>query len=123
MKKMLFLMVVGFGGAMLVKGGHVVITPDNQVRVAGYNVPLPPVVQNSPVFGMITTLFMGQLGPTAQANGAPARPGAPGYPAMPNVTSTAGTFNGNPSAAGVPRAGNPATGASDQLSAVAKALR
>src|SRR5258708_11551213 len=63
MKKMLFLMVVGFGGAMLVKGGHVTITPDNQVRVAGYNVPLPAAVQNSPVMGMITTLFMGQMGP------------------------------------------------------------
>src|ERR1700675_4463249 len=54
MKKMLFLMVVGFGGAMLVKGGHVTITPENQLRVAGYNVPLPAAVQNSPVMGMIT---------------------------------------------------------------------
>jgi hypothetical protein len=123
MKKILFLMVVGFGGAMLVKGGHVVVTPDNQVRVAGYNVPLPPAVQNSPVFGMITTLFMGQLGPTAQTTGAPGRPGAPGFPAMPNVTSTAGTYNANAPAAGVPRAGNPLTGASDQPTAVAKALR
>ncbi len=119
MKKMLFFMVVGFGGAMLVKGGHVVITPDNQVRVAGYTVPLPPAVQNSPVMGMVTTLFMGQLGGPVQATAA-AAPGRPGYPALPNVTSTVGTYNPNaPRAA----AAGPAGGASDQLSAVAKALR
>jgi hypothetical protein len=118
MKKMLFLMVVGFGGAMLVKGGHVTITPDNQVRVAGYNVPLPAAVQNSPVMGMITTLFMGQLAPATQMTGVAGRPGAPGIPAMPNVTSTAGTYNGN-----APRPAAPVAGGGDQLSAVARALR
>ena len=118
MKKLLFLLVVGFGGAMLVKGGHVTIAPDNQVRVAGYAVPLPPAVQNSPIFGMVTTLLMGQLGPTAQMTGAPARPGAPGFPAMPNVTSTAGTYSAN-----APRAAGPAAGTGDQLSTVARALR
>ena len=75
MKKMLFLMVVGFGGAMLVKGGHVTITPENQLRVAGYNVPLPVAVQNSPVMGIITTLFMGQLAPATQMTGVAGRPG------------------------------------------------
>jgi len=117
MKKLLFLMVLGFGGAMLVKGGHVTISSDNQVRVAGYAVPLPATVQNSPVFGMVTTLLMGQLGPTAQVTSVPARPGAPGYPAMPNVTSTAGTYNAN-----APHAAAP-VGGTDQLTAVAKALR
>ena len=119
MKKMLFFMVVGFGGAMLVKGGHVVITPDNQVRIAGYTVPLPAAVQNSPIMGMVNTMFMGQLGGPAQATAA-AAPGRPGFPAMPNVTSTAGTYNVNaPRAAAV----SPVTGAGDQLSSVAKALR
>ena len=34
MKKLLFLMVVGFGGTMLLKNGYVTVAPD-QVRVAG----------------------------------------------------------------------------------------
>jgi hypothetical protein len=93
MKKILFLMVIGFGGSMLFKNGYVTISPDNQVKVAGWAVPLPAAVQSSPVMGMVTTLLQGNLGPT----GAPGKPGAAG-------------------------ANNPAAKASDQFSAVAKAL-
>ena len=63
MKKLLFLMVVGFGGTMLVKGGHVVITPNNQVLVAGYQVPLPDAVQSSPVMGAVASMLRTQVGP------------------------------------------------------------
>ena len=65
MKKLLFLMVVGFGGTMLVKGNYVTISPDNQVRVAGWAVPLPASVQSSPVLGMVSTMLQGNLGPPA----------------------------------------------------------
>jgi hypothetical protein len=120
MKKLLFLMVVGFGGAMLVKGGHVTITPENQVKVANYTLPIPAAVQNSPVFGMVTTLFMGQLGPTAEATAAPGRTGTPGVPSMSNVSAAAGSYNSSGGRTGAPAA---PSAASDQLTAVAKALR
>jgi hypothetical protein len=114
MKKLLFMMVVGFGGTMLFKQGYVAITPDNQVRVAGWAVPLPPSVQASPIMGMINTLFQGNLGPQ-MTNAAP-RPGARVPPPLPTVTSAVGTYNAN-----VPIAGQ--TQGSDQFNAVAKALR
>jgi hypothetical protein len=116
MKKLLFLMVVGFGGTMLLKGGHVTITPDNQVRVAGYTVPLPEAVQNSPVMGMITTVLMGQLQTAPQTAGATSRPGTPMPPALPNVTSAVSTYNANAASA------RPTQGA-EQFGAAAKALR
>jgi hypothetical protein len=114
MKKLLFLMVVGFGGTMLFKNGYVSITPDHQVRVAGWAVPLPPSVQASPVMGMVTTLLQGNLEPAAM-NGQ-ARPGTPVQPPLPTVTSAVSTYNGN-----APRAGQ-AQGA-DQYNSIAKALR
>jgi hypothetical protein len=112
MKKLLFLMVAGIGGTMLIRGGHITITPDNQIRVAGYTVPIPDSVQKSPVMGMVTTMMMGQLQIPAQSTGAPQRP------ALPSVTSAAGTYNPNvrpSSAASAP--------GSDGLNAAAKALR
>jgi hypothetical protein len=112
MKKLLFLMVVGFGGTMLFKNGYVTITPDNQVRVAGWAVPIPASVQASPVMGMVSTLLQGNLAPPS----AQARPGAPVPPALPTVTSTVSTYNGNS-----PRAGQPQ--GADQFNSVAKALR
>ena len=116
MKKLLFLMVIGFGGAMLVKGGHVAITPNNQVVVAGYQVPLPESIQNSPVMGMVASALRAQI--ASQPAAADARTGLvqPARPGLPNVTSAAATYNAN--APG----GGPAN-ASDQLSAVGKALR
>jgi len=116
MKKLLFLMVIGFGGAMLVKGGHVVITPGNQVIVAGYQVPLPDSVQNSPAMGIAASMLRTHVAPQAAA--ADPRAGAvqPGRPALPNVTSAAATYNANAPGAG------PASN-SDQLTTMAKALR
>ncbi len=116
MKKLLFIMVVGFGGAMLIKGGHVTVTPDNQVRVVGYSVPLPAAVQNSPVFGIVVAGLIGQSSGNSQAAAAPSRPGAPKPPAVPAVTSTAGTDNANS-----PRAAQGAQ--SDQFNAAARAIR
>ncbi len=114
MKKMLFLMVVGFGGTMLLKHGYVTITPDNQVRIAGWAVPIPPSVRASPVMGMVTTLFQGNLGPQTTAASA-ARPGYPVRPALPTVTSAVGTYNAN-----APSDGQ--TPGSEQFNTVSKAL-
>jgi hypothetical protein len=115
MKKLLFLMVVGFGGAMVVKGGYVTINPDNQIVVAGHQVPLPESVQNSPFLGVV--MSMAHLPATPQPAAADARAGAvqPSRPALPSVTSVTATYNAN-----APRSG-PANG-SDQLSAAAKAI-
>jgi hypothetical protein len=116
MKKLLFLLVVGFGGSMLIKGNYVTISPtDNQVRVAGWVVPLPASVQSSPVMAMVSTMLQGNLGPPA-ASAPQARPGAPVQPALPSVTSALGTYNTN-----APRAAQ--TPGSDQFNATAKALR
>jgi hypothetical protein len=114
MKKLLFLMVVGFGGTMLLKGNYVTISPDNQVRVAGWAVPLPASVQASPVMGMVSTMLQGNLAPPppAPASAAP----RPGPPLLPNVTSAVSTYSANP-----PRAGQ--TQGGDQFNAVAKAIR
>jgi hypothetical protein len=109
MKKLLFLMVVGFGGTMLLKGNYVTITPD-QVRVAGLALPIPASIQASPIMGMVTTLFQGNLGPTTTS----ARP-RPGMSALPNVTSAVGTYNAN-----APNTGQ--TQGGDQFNSVARAL-
>jgi hypothetical protein len=123
MKKLLFIMVVGFGGTMLVRSGQVTVTPDNQVRVAGYSMPLPAVIQNSPVMGMVITALVGQTPgqqqPAGQMAIAGARPGAQVPHPRPSVTSTAGTYNANPPSTG-PTQGQPKV--NDQFSAVAKAL-
>jgi hypothetical protein len=120
MKKLLFLMVVGFGGTMLLKNGYVTMSPDNQIRVAGWAVPIPASVQASPVMGMVSTLLQGNLGPAATTT-AQARPGAQVPPPMPTVTSTLSTYNGNAPNGNAPRAGQ--TQGADQYNAVAKALR
>jgi hypothetical protein len=116
MKKLLFILVVGFGAAMLFKSGQVTATPDKQIQVAGYKLPLPEAVQNSPVFAMV----IGQL-PEASSRTAGA-PAAPARPLLPIVSSANGSFNANASGSASTPHGGPATGA-DGFSAAAKALR
>jgi len=113
MKKLLFLMVVGFGATMAVKGHYVTVTQDNQVRVAGWTVPLPSSIQSSPIMGMLGMLVNMQASP--QAGSTDTRYGA-ARPGLPNVTSGTSTYNANAPVTG------PAQG-SDALAAVAKALR
>jgi len=116
MKKLLFVMVVGFGVAMLVKNGQVTVTPDKHIQVVGFSVPLPDAVQNSPVLGMV----LGQLPEvSARAGGAP---GAPARPVLPIVNSGTGSFNANTSGSASAARGGPATGA-EGFSAAARALR
>ena len=123
MKKILFMMVVIGGGAMLIKGCHVSVTPENQVRVMGWALPIPESIQSSPTMAIAATLLRAQL--PAEANGADSRPVAANATAMrpgvPNITSTNGTYNANAAAPARP-VGGIADGAS-QLNAVAKALR
>lgn len=113
MKKLLFVMVVGFGAAMLVKNGKVTVTPDNQIQVVGFAVPLPNAVQQSPIMGMVTSML-----PAA----APAGAGVQARPMMPVVTSASGTFDANASGRANAPGGGMATGAAG-FSAAAKALR
>jgi hypothetical protein len=115
MKKLLFVMVVGFGAAMLVKNGQVTVTPDNQIQFIGFAVPLPNAVQQSPVMGIVTSMLPASA-PVRAAAGVQPRP------TMPVVTSASGTFNPNGSAHANAPAGGLATGA-DGFSAAAKALR
>jgi hypothetical protein len=116
MKKLLFVIVVGFGAAMLVKNGKVTVTPDNQVQVIGFAVPLPNAVQQSPIMGMVTSML-----PTSAPAGAGA--GVPPRPMMPVVTSASGTFDANaPGRANAQQPGGMATSAAG-FSAAAKALR
>jgi hypothetical protein len=115
MKKLLFVMVVGFGAAMLVKNGKVTVTPDNQIQVVGFAIPLPNAVQQSPIMGMVTGMLPAAAPPGA-GTGVPARP------MMPVVTSVSSTFNPNISGRANAPAGGMATGA-DGFSAAAKALR
>ena len=115
MKKLLFVMVVGFGAAMLVKNGKVTVTPDNQIQVVGFAVPLPNAVQQSPIMGMVTSML-----PASAPVGAGA--GVQPRPMMPVVTSAYGTFNANASGRANAPTGGMATGA-DGLGAAAKALR
>jgi len=129
MKKLLIMMLIGLGGTALIKNGHVTITPDNQIRVAGYAVPLPEAVQNSPLMGMVTTLLLGQLPASPQTAAVASRPGAPVgapggapvRPVLPSITSANSTYNANAPAAHASGAGPAMT--TDQFSAVAKALK
>jgi len=116
MKKLLFVMVLGFGAAMFVKNGHVTITQDKQIRVAGYSVPLPDAVQNSPLMGFVTTMLP-EASPTAGGS-----PGAPLRPMLPIVTSGTSTYNANASGSANMSSRGQATGA-EGLNAAAKALR
>jgi hypothetical protein len=116
MKKLLFVMLVGFGGAMLVKSGQVTATADNQILVAGYHVPLPQAVQNSPVLGMV----IGQLPEASSTAGGPHS--ARVLPVLPIVSSANGSFNANTSGSASASRGGPVTGA-DGFGAAAKALR
>jgi hypothetical protein len=123
MKKMLFMAVLVIGGGSFLKS-HMVVTPNGQIFISGWAVPVPPAVQNSPIMGLATML----AGITTSQTGVPdPRYGTaqPVRPAMPNVTSANGTYNANtPAANGLGGApGGAPGGASDQLSAVARALR
>ena len=119
MKKLLLVMVIGFGAAMLVKNGQVTVSPDRQIMVVGYPVPLPDAVQNSPVLAMM----LGQL-PNApsRAGGSPAAAAPAARPALPIVNSANGSFDPNMSGGLSSSRSGPATGA-EGFSAAAKALR
>ena len=129
MKKLLFLVMVGIGGSMLVKGNHVALTPEGEVRVLAWTFPLPAGVKSSPLMGMVA-LFAQPQAISAPAAPSPvgiaqARPGAAPVaapPALPVVTSAARTYNPNPQPNPNPSASGPANMA-DQFSAVSKALR
>src|SRR6185312_11058183 len=94
MKKMLFMAVLVIGGGAFMKN-NLHVSPDGQVRLAGWLVPIPPSVQNSPVMGMITMMAQMQAAPHGGPQGAAPqaaidpRTGAPQAvrPAVPNVTS------------------------------------
>jgi hypothetical protein len=116
MKKLLFVAAIGFGAAMLVKTGQVSVTQDKQIQVAGYNVPLPDAVQNSPLMGIV----LAQLPEAASRAGA--SPAAAPRPLLPIVNSANGTFNANTPASASASYSGPAAGA-DGLSTAAKALR
>ena len=113
MKKLLFVMVVGFSAAMLVKSGQVTASPDNQIHVAGFAVPLPNAVRQSPIMGVVASML-----PASARDGA----GAGARPVMPVVSSGSGTFDANSSGRANAPGGGLATGASG-FSAAAKALR
>ena len=115
MKKLLFVMVVGFGAAMLVKNGQVTVGRDNQIVVAGFAVPVPGAVQQSPIMAIVASML-------PRSAPASADPGAPARPVMPMVNSVSGTFDPNTSGrANAPAAGM--TAGADGFSATAKALR
>src|SRR5258708_4862706 len=116
MKKLLFIMVVGFGAALMVKNGQVTVSADKQIVIAGFPLPLPEAVQNSPVFGMVT----GQLPQSSSKAGAAA--GTQARPALPIVSSASGSSDANSSGGASASRAGPATGA-DGFSAAAKALR
>jgi hypothetical protein len=114
MKKMLIMAVIVIGGGVFLKH-NLVVTPNGQVTVAGWDVPVPAAVQSSPLYSMVMMLA------SMQAAGQPAagdsrHAGQPERPAVPNVTSAVGTYNSNPQ----PVASG---GSSDQFSAVARTLR
>jgi hypothetical protein len=111
MRKLLFLAVVLFGGAMFLKS-NASITPDNQVRVASWTFPIPAAVQNSPVMGLVNTMLLGRLDST----GPTARPGGATPPSLPVVTTANGTYDANRPSTGRPQS-------ADQFNAAAKALR
>ncbi len=119
MKKLLFMIVV-FGGIMSLKG-NVSLTPDNQVHLSRWSFAVPPAVQASPFYSMVSLAMSQSLTPTpvsavtgsamAPRNGA----AQPLRPAMPNVTNTNGTYNAN--------APSGPTQETDQFATVTKALR
>jgi hypothetical protein len=115
MKKLLFVMVVGFGAAMLVKNGQVTVSRENQIVVAGFAVPVPDSVQQSPIMGIVASVLPHSAPPSAG-------PVAPSRPIMPVISSASGTFDANTSGRANAPAGGMATGA-DGFSAAAKALR
>jgi hypothetical protein len=116
MKKLL----VGLGFMSL--EGNVSLTPDNQVHVSKCVFPVPAAIQSSPVYAIVSTVVMGQLGPLSQPGGAPAAAAAatsrvsqPIRPVLPSVTSASGTYT----------TAAPAGGANggEQYNAMPKALR
>jgi len=115
MKKLLFMAALVIGGSMVLKGGYVKVTPDNQVRVAGWTVPLPASVQSSPIMGAVAMMINAQAAP--QANASDQRSAAAQYvrPSVPNVTSGTTTYSANAPANGQQGA--------DQFGAATKALR
>jgi hypothetical protein len=115
MKKLLFMAAIVIGGSMVVRGGYVKVTPDNQVRVAGWTVPLPASVQSSPIMGMVA-LLINQAAP--QANAGDQRSAAAQYvrPPLPNVTSATSAYSANAPGNGQMQGG-------DQFGAASKALR
>jgi hypothetical protein len=121
MKKLLILMLAGLGGTMLIKNGHVTITPENNVRVVGYTVRLPDAVKNSPLMGLVMTGLMNQAPPPPQTAVLASRPAAAVRPMLPSVTSAANTYSANAPTAHAPNA--TPTMAADQFNAVAKVLR
>jgi hypothetical protein len=113
---MLFFIVVVLGGGAFLKN-NLTITPDNQVHIAGWAVPIPASVQSNPITAMVIMMVRMQSGPQlAPADPRYATAAQPGRPAVPTVTSANGSYNANAPSVG---AGNP----SDQLNAVARALR
>ena len=121
MKKLFLMMLVGIGGTMLIKNGQVTMTPENDVRVAGYTVPLPDAVQNSPLMGLVMTGLTNQTPRQSQTAALAGRPAVPARPLLPSVTSANTTYNANAPAGHAPNTGPTVT--ADQFNAVAKALR
>jgi hypothetical protein len=133
MKKLLVLLLVGFGVSVIIKGNHLTVTPDGQVHLAGWAVPLPESVRSSPVMGMVSMLTQGNLqvpmgvappapvGAPTQMAGTPVRPAVAAPPPMPVINSVNGTFNANApvgnAAGAAPARGN------DQFNAAARAFR
>jgi hypothetical protein len=115
MKKLLFMAALVIGGSYVLRGGYVKVAPDNQVRVAGWTVPLPASVQSSPIMGMVAMLI-NQAAPPANAGDQ--RPAAAQYvrPPVPNVTSATNTYSAN-------APGNGQVQGGDQFGAATKALR
>jgi hypothetical protein len=111
MRGLLLVIVVLLSGAVVLKG-NVGVTPDNHLRVATWVIPVPLVVQNSPVMALVTTMLPGRSDPTSAC----AQLGAAAVPPLPSVTTATGTYNDN----------RPSTGRSQpaaQFDTVAKALR
>jgi len=114
MKKMLIMAVIVIGGGTFLKH-NLVVTPNGQVTVAGWNVPVPAAVQSSPLYSMVMMVASMQAAGQPAAGDQRHGEGQPARPTMPNVTSAVGTYNPNPQPAA---SGN----TSDQFSAVARSL-
>jgi hypothetical protein len=114
MKKMLIMAVIVIGGGTFLKH-NLVVTPNGQVTVAGWNVPVPAAVQSSPLYSMVMMVASMQAAGQPAAGDPRHGAGQPARPAMPNVTSAASTYNPNPQPAA-------SGGTSDQFNAVTRAL-